>query len=150
MLMYVRFVCAVDHPTAEGELGMFEARKRIDFSLMKGSIQRAQEEAFWWFAAQYGGPGLAYPRMKGKVRTRNVRKSLFWFTEDAAFHGYRKGSVVCRARDLAWAITQAGVEIREIRMSNPGRLLWGDRLQVLALPEPGSVPRAFKPDNHRR
>ncbi|MBW8636539.1 hypothetical protein K1W69_04990 [Hoeflea sp. WL0058] len=143
MLMYVRFVCADDHPTAEGELGMFEARRWIDFSVQKGSIQRAQEDAFWWFAAKHGGPGLAYPSLKGKSRTRNVRKSLFWFVEDSAFPHYEKGSVIRRARDLAWAITQTGAEIREIKTADPGRIIWRDWVQVLALPNPGSVPRAL-------
>lgn len=139
--MFIRFVCAQKHPTLEAELGMFAARDQIDLSLLPGSLQRAQEETFFWFSKR--GPGLLYPRLTGKLRTRNVRKSLFWFKEDASFWGYPKGSVVQRARDLAKVITESGIEIREIRRSDPGRVIWQDLKQVLALPDPKGVPRAF-------
>ena len=100
------------------------------------------EEAFYWFSAG-GGGGLTYPRLKGKVRSREVRNSLFWFREDAQFFRKQAGSVVRRARELAASLTLAGCEIREIRMSEPGQIIWEDRIQVLALPLDGKVPKAF-------
>jgi hypothetical protein len=42
---YVRFVSGQPHPTVDPELGMFAARDNVDFSLAKGSIQRAHDEA---------------------------------------------------------------------------------------------------------
>ncbi|MEP1230426.1 MAG: hypothetical protein ABJG88_07100 [Litorimonas sp.] len=122
---------------------MFTVRQEIDFSQMKGSIRRAHEEAFYWFNVN-GGGGLVFPKLKGKQRTSNVRKSLFWFKEDANFWGYENGSVVRRARDLAQVISDAGVEIREISVKNPGRVIWEDTNQILALPENVHIPRAFK------
>ena len=116
--------------------------EKVNLSGMRGSLQKAHEEAFYWFRAD-GGGGLLYPRLKGKVRTPKVRKSLFWFDEQAAFWGYPKGSVVQRARDLARVMTAAGVEIREIRLRDPGEIIWKDTKQVLACPVPGQIPRAF-------
>ena len=109
---------------------------------MRGSIRRAHEEAFFWFSPN-GGGGLAYPKFTGRQRTSNIRKSLFWFKEDASFYRHEKGSVVRRARDLARVITEAGVEIREIRVRDPGRIIWEDMKQVLALPETNQIPKAF-------
>ncbi|WP_171174484.1 hypothetical protein [Ruegeria sp. HKCCD8929] len=121
---------------------MFAARNEIDFSWQRGSVQRAQEDAFYWFTGDGGGE-LMYPRLKGKARTPNVRKSLFWFREDALLFSREAGSVVMRARELAAAITLAGCEIREIKLNDPGRIIWEDSRQVLALPEQRKIPRAF-------
>jgi len=140
--MYVRFVCSQPHPTLDAELGMFAARDKIDFSKLRGSLQRAHEEAFYWFSA-HGGGGLLYPRLSGKFRTSKIRRSLFWFDEQASFWGHSKGSVVRRARDLARVITEAGVEIREINAKDPGEIIWKDSKQILALPVLDQIPRAF-------
>lgn len=140
--MYVRFVCSQRHPTVDAELGMFAARDNIDFSQLRGSLQRAHEEAFDWFSTK-GVGGLAYPNLSGKVRTSRIRKSLFWFDEKASFWGYENGSVVRRARELARVITDTGTEIRELRIKNPGEIIWHDTKQVLALPKAGQIPRAF-------
>ncbi len=140
--MYVRFVSAQPHPTVDAELGMFAARDEIDFSRCKGRIQKAHEEAFAWFTGRPHG-GLTYPRLKGRVRTRNVRQSLFWFKPDAQFLGFEKGSVIRRARELAAVITSAGYEIRELQMVNPGEILWEDSVQVLACPNGRIIPKAF-------
>ena len=142
MPRFVRFVCAQKHPTADGELGMFQARDRIDFSQAPGSIQRAHDEAWFWFRRD-GGGGLSYPRLRGKARTQKVRKSVFWFREDARFFGHPKGSMINRARDLARAISAAGVEIREISVEDPGEIIWEDLAQVLALSDQYGVPCAF-------
>lgn len=140
--IYVRFVCSQPHPTIDAELGMFAVRDEIDFSLLRGSLQKAHEEAFYWFSAK-GCGGLLYPRLGGKLRTYKVRKSLFWFDEQAYFWGHPKGSVVRRARDLARVITDAGIEIREIRVEEPGEIIWQDSKQVLAFPGRSEIPRAF-------
>lgn len=121
---------------------MFAARDRIDFSRQKGSVQRAHEEAFYWFTAG-GRGGLTYPRLKGKVRNPDVRKSLFWFHEDAKFFYRDAGKVVDRARDLAAALSMAGCEIREMRAKDPGKIIWDDNVQVLARPPEGFPARAF-------
>ena len=46
-------------------------------------------------------------------------------------------------RDLARVITEAGIEIRELRVKDPGEIIWRDRQQVLALPKSRQAPRAF-------
>jgi hypothetical protein len=97
---FVRFVSADRHPTVDAELGMFTARDSVDFSALCGGLQRAHDEAWYWFSAR-GGGGLYLPRLQGRARTREVRKSLFWFKAEAAFPGHEKGSVVRRARQLA-------------------------------------------------
>lgn len=140
--MFIRFVGNSPHPTVDAELGMFAARDSIDFSQQKGGVQRAHEEAFYWLSAS-GGGGLTYPRLRGKARSADIRKSLFWFREDATFFRRPAGKVVVRARELAVTMKMAGCEIRELRTDDPGRIIWEDNLQVLALPDAGSIPRAF-------
>ncbi len=140
---YVRFVSSEQHPTVDAELGMFEARDRIDFSQKKGSIQRAHDEAWHWFSPE-GNGGLHRPNLHGKARTQAVRKSLFWFVADAAFWKQEKGSVVHRARMLGEVLTEAGLEIREIETDDPGEIVWQDYKQVLARPT-SPVERAFPP-----
>jgi hypothetical protein len=139
---FVRFVSADPHSTVDAELGMFTARDRIDFRSQRGAIQRAHDEAWYWFSSS-GGGGLHLPRLQGKARTREVRKSLFWFKAEAAFFGHEKGSVVRRARQLAAVLTEAGVEIRELQSTDPGTIVWQDTKQVLALPTT-AVERAFR------
>lgn len=140
--MYVRFVSALPHPTVDAELGMFSARDDVDFSACKGSIQREHEEAFLWFTDR-GAGGLTYPRLKGRVRTTKIRRSLFWFKPEAAFFGQEKGSVIRRARDLATVLTKAGCEIRELKSKNPGEIVWEDHVQVLAYPGEYLIAKAF-------
>jgi hypothetical protein len=121
---------------------MFTALDRIDWAAQKGSIQRAYEEAWYWFSPT-GGGGLYYPRMSGANRSRAMRKSLFWFRAEAHYFPRReKGEVVRRARQLANAMTDAGVEVRELYSDDPGELIWEDLKQVLARPA-GPVPKAF-------
>lgn len=48
-----------------------------------------------------------------------------------------------RARDLVRVITDAGVEIREIRLKDPGKIIWKDGEQTLALATDVKIPRAF-------
>ncbi|RYD54271.1 MAG: hypothetical protein EOP60_08065 [Sphingomonadales bacterium] len=124
---------------------MFAARERMDFASLPGQVQRAHEEAFYWFSPK-GGGGLIYPRLRGEARTSAVRKSHFWFYEDASFWGAPRGSVVERARRLAEAITLAGVEVRELRVADPGTIIWQDTMQVLAWSQHKAIPRAFAND----
>ena len=122
---------------------MFLARAQIDFSTLPGSVQRAHDEAWYWFRPD-GGGGLQYPRLVGQARTQKVRKSVFWFRSDARFWGHPKGSMILRARELAQAVSAAGVEIRELRMDDPGEIIWEDLTQVLAWPGNQPLPRAFR------
>ena len=141
--MYVRFVCNQKHPSVDAELGMFAARKDADFSHMKASWHRAHEEAFWWFSPR-SPYGLYYPNLKGKLRTRNVRQSLFWFDEKATFGYSSRHKVVERADVLARLLCEAGLEARKIRLRNPGRVLWKDTKQSLINPDGVEIPHAFE------
>ena len=138
---YVRFVVDKPHPTLDAELGMFTALEEIDFDTQKGSVQRAHEEAWYWFSPD-GGGGLYRPRLTGKLRSQAVRKSLFWFKADARFAWKEKGSGVRRARQLAQVMGEAGVEVRELHPDDPGDIVWEDLRQALARPS-GTIPRAF-------
>jgi hypothetical protein len=68
MPSFIRFVSAQQHPTVDGELGMFQAREQIDFTKLPGRVQRAHDEAWFWFRCN-GGGGIQYPRLHGKART---------------------------------------------------------------------------------
>ena len=140
-VVFIRFVVDRPHPTLDAELGMFTALEDIDFDEQKGSVQRAHEEAWYWFSRS-GGGGLYRPRLTGKVRSQAVRKSLFWFKAEAGFAWKDRGAVVERARQLAQVMEAAGVEVRELRTSDPGEVVWEDMKQVLARPS-GPIQRAF-------
>jgi len=100
---YIRFVCDRRHPTINAELGMFALIDDIELSLFRGSLQRQFEEAWYWFKPS-GGGGLYRPNFRGKRRTYEVRKSLYWFKQSATFTFYQKNRVVVRARQLADAL----------------------------------------------
>lgn len=85
---------------------------------------------------------LGMPRLRGPGRLRGGRAGLFWFDEDSAWQGCRRGTVLLSARAMAFEMSRWGIEIREIRIAAPGRVLWRDPYQVLAVPH-GTVPRAF-------
>lgn len=138
---FVRFVVDAPHPTVDAELGMFTALEDLDLSTQKGSVQRAHDEAWYWFSKE-GGGGLHRPKLTGKLRSHAVRKSLFWFKADARFSSSDRGEVVRRAQQLADAVTAAGLEVRAIRSDGPGTVIWEDDRQVLARPS-DRVPRAF-------
>lgn len=120
---------------------MFTALEHIDFDCQKGSIQRAHEEAWFWFCPG-GGGGLYRPRLTGKVRNQAMRTSLFWFKADGKFAWNDKGAVIRRARQLAQVMGDAGTEVRELHSDDPGEVLWEDMKQVLARPA-GPIARAF-------
>ncbi|QXC61069.1 hypothetical protein KSP35_22610 [Aquihabitans sp. G128] len=113
----------------------------IDFDQQKGSIQRAHDEAWYWFSRD-GGGGLYRPRLAGKARSQAVRRSLFWFKAEGRFARKDKGAVVRRARQLAQVMGDAGVEVRELWTDDPGEVIWEDRKQALARPS-APIPRAF-------
>lgn len=138
---FIRFVVDRPHPTLDAELGMFAALEDIDFDEQKRSVQRAHEEAWYWFSPN-GGGRLYRPRLSGKLRSQSVRKSLFWFKADGTFAWKDKGAVVRRVRQLAQVMGDAGVEVRELHTDDPGQVIWEDMKQVLARPS-GPVGRAF-------
>lgn len=94
-------------------------------------------------AARALGPIGQAPALRGPGRVRDGRAALFWFREAAAECGRSPGQIVFRARDLAYALAAVGIAVREIAVRNPGRVLWSNRYQVLAMPE-APVPRAFR------
>ena len=94
---FVRFVCAENHRVADAEAGMFHAIENLDLTSAKGSVQRAFDEAWYWFSPE-GKGGLYRPRLQDKARNQTVRRSLFWFRAEARFFDSRGGLVVDRAR----------------------------------------------------
>lgn len=76
------------------------------------------------------------PDFKRRRLRRQARQALSWLKADGA------DWILDDIRLMAWAMGEAGIEIRSLRTRDPGMVLWEDAEQVLALPN-GRVPRAF-------
>ena len=156
--MYIRFVSARQHPAVDAEAGIFfEVWELMDSSaywknVVRGSpsyrSSRRRRKALYQSFDAFDDLGT--PKLTGRGRLRDATRALFWFKAEAKWeHSRHKGSVVISARDLVRDLRYWGVEIREVSVECPGRILWQDDVQVLAVPE-HPVPRAFPCSRPRR
>lgn len=154
--MFIRFVWDRPHPTVPAEAGMFDAYWRVRETAVpepgpsRGRRGRnpcvdrvRRRHALALRAAATPFNRLRMPVFAGSDRVRGARGALFWFPADAAWPGQAKGTVVMDAWGLVHELARWGIEIRTIESRDPGRLLWSDPHQVLAMPE-APVPRAFR------
>ncbi|MEO1469916.1 MAG: hypothetical protein AAFV86_12725 [Pseudomonadota bacterium] len=137
--MYLRFVCAERHPHQEAELGLYRALLRIDWDRQPLWLKLEFEEA-WRVACRLGVP----PVLKCGQQTRRGRQSLCWLKGSGA------DWVLPHVRHLAWAVTEAGTPIQELRTRNPGTVIWEDEDQVVAVPGRDLRRRFRRRLRHRR
>lgn len=153
--MYIRFVCNRPHPRVPAEAGIFDAYWRLGETLeaevsprisRRGRgprFNRVRNRHYLALRAAVAAfTDLDGPKLRGAGRLRGGRAGLFWFRTDAAWQGHHTGTVVQDAWGLVYELARWGVEIRAIESADPGRVLWSDPYQVLAVPS-GPVPRAF-------
>ena len=128
--MYIRFVCPAAHPHANAELGIFQGTRRIGWegqpAWLADEYRRAYEAAT---------DGLAVPGCVGWGETADGRRGMCWLRS-------RNRETVAGFRHLAWVMGEMGVPVAEIHSRDPGRIIYRDPAQVVALPYRGT-PRAF-------
>ncbi|MEM8792012.1 MAG: hypothetical protein AAGE80_10365 [Pseudomonadota bacterium] len=129
--MYLRFVCGHRHPYLDAELGIYNAAHFIWL----------EDQPAWLIAAYEDAFGVLYGMVEPECvsdfsQTRDGRLSLCWVRAE-------RRDLVTGFRYLAWAMTELGVPIGEIRTTDPGRILYRDRDQIVAQPNRGRVPKCF-------
>ncbi|MEM9097331.1 MAG: hypothetical protein AAGC79_02315 [Pseudomonadota bacterium] len=129
--MYLRFVSGYRHPHLDAELGIYTATCFLDFEDQPRWLMAAYHEAFEVLYGISVPDCVSYDSV-----TREGRFSLCWIPA-------ARRDLVEGFRYLAWAMTEMGVAIGELRSTDPGRILYRDRDQVVALPYRGRVPKCF-------
>jgi len=128
--MYIRFVCAVAHPHADAELGIYRALSLVDLEAQPAWLIEDYERAFRVLR------GLDVPPcVCAYCGTADGLHALCWLRAE---HRAR----VRAFRHLSWVIGEMGLPMAEIVTRDPGRIIYRDEAQVVALPR-GPIPRAF-------
>lgn len=131
--MYIRFVTPRFRQDYRGEAGIFHD---ADAACSKESqadewLVSELREQIDWFNDQ-----LSVPReLDIYFKRRRTLHGLCWFQAEAK-------ECIERARYMAWLMTESGSPVRTIKSSDPGRVIWRDSNQIVAIPD-GTVPRAF-------
>ena len=131
--MYIRLVLPLYERRYGGEAGFFHQAYDVCRSCEgdEAWLKKELREQLDWFNAN-----LAVPDQLGRSfkRRRNIH-GLRWFQPSAR-------ECISRARYVGWLMTEAGSPVREIRVRNPGEVIWRDELQLVAK-APNKLPRAF-------
>jgi hypothetical protein len=128
--MYIRFVCATGHPHADAELGIYRAGDLISFEDRPEALIQSYIHALEACA------DLPVPPCLRERPTTESRRGLSWLRHE-------RQEWVERFRALARVMTEMGVPIGEIATRRPGRIIYSDRNQVVAIPD-RRVHRAFR------
>ena len=122
-LMYIRYQGISYDDCARGFVGLFQSAGSLGDSDIQASwhLNEIRRECDW-FNENLGFPRRLYyrPYSKGQI------SGLCWFRASAVEY-------VNRARYLAWLLNDIGVSIAEHKSSTPGRVLWQDDHQIVAV-----------------
>ncbi|MGF1503208.1 MAG: hypothetical protein ACFBSD_15480 [Paracoccaceae bacterium] len=128
--MYLRFVSGIRHPYADAELGIYiaaDAVRRDDHpDWLQDAFLEALDGAF---------AGMRVPPCVGGAETRDGRRALSWLRADNAAR-------VARMRHFAWVLGEMGLQVGMLKSRSPGRIIYCDADQVLAVPRQ-RIARAF-------
>lgn len=132
--MYIRLVLPLYERLYGGEAGFFHKAYdvcRSSYGAEKWLRVELREQLDWF------DTNLAVPDQLGRYfkRRRSIH-GLCWFQPTAK-------ECIARARYSAWLMTEAGSPVREIRVSNPGEVIWKDEQQLVAKAA-RKLPRAFR------
>ena len=118
MSTYIRFQTSVLCPTTRRPLGVFCAAGEIaDRELVDEHLGKTLEDTLQWFNEH-----LQVPRIP-----REYERCLFWFFAE-------RQQVVRRLWDLVAILAEHHVQVRKIRTSDPGLIVYRDEFQVAAMP----------------
>ena len=122
--MYVRFVLHSDHAECGVRVGPFHVAyflRREEKDLMSEVEWLVLDETLDWFGHELRVPPRTYCWCKG------WRDGYCWFRDSAKEH-------ILRMRTLAWVLGENGYPMTMIRGDSPGRVLYADRHQIVAMP----------------
>ena len=115
--VFVRFVVGSDGQYHKELNGIFvEARLLRERGVLTVEEDARLEELYGWFEEQVPMPPFSAGRFP--------RDAVAWFKDDA-------GEPVTRMWDIVALLREHGVEVRLLRSTNPGRVVYDDQVQVL-------------------
>lgn len=120
--MYIRYQSFLYDGCSRGQLGLFQTAGTLVETGVSSWHQSEIKREFDWFNENLGFPHRLFyrPRRKGEI------SGLCWFRASAIEY-------VSRARYLAWLLNDVGVFIEERTSRAPGRVLWQDTHQIVAV-----------------
>lgn len=120
--MYIRYQSISYDDCSRGCIGLFQSAGMLgNGDVQPWHLSEIRREC-GWFNENLGFPRRLYyrPNSKGEI------SGLCWFRASAAEY-------VDRARYLAWLLNDIGVFIEERQSDMPGRVLWQDDHQIVAV-----------------
>jgi hypothetical protein len=131
--VFIRFVIPVYRHDSRAEAGFFYwaywVRDRNGYAPLWIRQELARE--LFWFDSNLPVPD----RFTRKFRRRRTIHGICWFRQEA-------GECVSRARYVGWLMTEAGAPVDEIRIDEPGEVIYRDNYQIVAK-APRNLVRAF-------
>ena len=130
--MYIRLVLPRLVRDYKGDAGFFHKTYSVrdaDFGVADW-IKLELKERLKWFNKELPVP----ENIEVHFKRRRTLHGLCWFQPTA-------NECIQRARYVGWLMSEAGTPVREIRTDNPGKKLWKDEFQIVALPHK-NLPRA--------
>lgn len=123
--MLIRFVVAEWDEGSPHRLGIFQAARDLRDAGQFTAGELAQADAIMFWLAEH----LASP--SGHLWSRRRRAhAISWFHRSARAH-------VARARAMAALVERKGIAVAAVVTDRPGRVLYEDQHQVVAVPETG-------------
>lgn len=123
---FVRFVLSVRHEDTSCATGLFQVRTLWRTRDVSPAVDRRVIAAFEWF-----GEHLPVPPV-----VKNRRDGLCWFRRDPDEPRHPEShEALRRAFRLASYLRSRGIGVETLQTSAPGRVLYEDRWQIVAVPE---------------
>ncbi|MEO9827562.1 MAG: hypothetical protein ABJF50_24425 [Paracoccaceae bacterium] len=120
--MFIRYQGISYDDCSRGYIGLFQSAGSVGNSdAQSWQLSEIRRECAW-FNEHLGFPRRLYyrPYSKGEI------SGLCWFRATASEY-------VARARYLAWLLNDIGVFIEEQKSLTPGRVVWQDDHQIVAI-----------------
>jgi hypothetical protein len=126
---YVRFVVPVRNDGTARATGVFQVRTLCRRTDLPPSVDRRVRRAFAWF-----GDNLPVPPV-----VKEQRGALCWFRREPGRPWSPDAhEALRRAFQLASYLRSLGMSVETVQTDAPGRVLYEDRWQVVAVPGPST------------
>ena len=118
MSTYIRFQTSVHCPHTKRPLGVFRATGVLEGEgRIEEHFRDTVNETLRWYNDKLTVPRIPYKK----------RRSVFWFRSD-------QQEIVDRMWDLVAILVEHQIEVRRIRTTDPGIIVYRDDYQVAAMP----------------
>lgn len=118
---YLRFVVGAERQPIHTLGGLI----RHDLTVRVGTHMLEHERTLWKETIRWFNKHMAVPPYS--TRQKLGRRAVCWLRDDAH-------ECIREMRVLAYLLGEAGVPTRVLERANPGRIVWQDEHQVVALP----------------